>query len=307
MNQIITLTLAPAVDVEYHSAGSQPGLNRTYSHTVTAGGKGINVSRAILRLSDENETPLPLKTVFPCAGETGTLLRNLLENEGMDTNGAVETSGSTRVNTSLIPDHGREIEINAPGAPLTEDELAEIEERVLDNLLPGDVVCICGSVPAGVAKSYPAHLAKKVRRRGGIAVLDCDGEALIEAAKMDEDDAADLIKPNSAELSGLLSSLRPEFACFAKDGVRSENELRAACKALPFGSVIMTMAGDGSMYCSGGEVFTQGTTSVKVARLKGAGDTFLGAYVYYRYIAEVSARDAMAKASAEAARYVAGN
>ena len=57
MNQIITLTLAPAVDVEYHSAGSQPGLNRTYSHTVTAGGKGINVSRAILRLSDENETP----------------------------------------------------------------------------------------------------------------------------------------------------------------------------------------------------------------------------------------------------------
>ena len=204
MNQIITLTLAPAVDVEYHSAGSQPGLNRTYSHTATAGGKGINVSRAILRLSDENETPLPLKTVFPCAGETGTLLRNLLENEGMDTNGAVETSGSTRVNTSLIPDHGREIEINAPGAPLTEDELAEIEERVLDNLLPGDVVCICGSVPAGVAKSYPAHLAKKVRRRGGIAVLDCDGEALIEAAKMDEDDAADLIKPNSAELSGLL-------------------------------------------------------------------------------------------------------
>ena len=84
MNQIITLTLAPAVDVEYHSAGSQPGLNRTYSHTVTAGGKGINVSRAILRLSDENETPLPLKTVFPCAGETGTLLRNLLENEGME-------------------------------------------------------------------------------------------------------------------------------------------------------------------------------------------------------------------------------
>ena len=104
MNQIITLTLAPAVDVEYHSAGSQPGLNRTYSHTVTAGGKGINVSRIILRLAEENETPLPLKTVFPCAGETGTLLRNLLENEGMDTNGAVETSGSTRVNTSLIPD-----------------------------------------------------------------------------------------------------------------------------------------------------------------------------------------------------------
>lgn len=227
MNQIITLTLAPAVDVEYHSAGSQPGLNRTYSHTVTAGGKGINVSRAILRLSDENETPLPLKTVFPCAGETGTLLRNLLENEGMDTNGAVETSGSTRVNTSLIPDHGREIEINAPGAPLTEDELAEIEERVLDNLLPGDVVCICGSVPAGVEKSYPAHLAKKVRRRGGIAVLDCDGEALIEAAKMDEDDAAGSDK---AELSGAKrTSLIPKTGvCVLCEG-RSAFRKRASC------------------------------------------------------------------------------
>ena len=46
---------------------------------------------------------------------------------------------------------------------------------------------------------------------------------------------------------------------------------------------------------------------MKVARMKGAGDTFLGAYVYYRYIAEDSARDAMAKASSAAARYVAGN
>lgn len=304
MNQIITLTLSPALDVEYHSAYARAGLNRTYSHTVSAGGKGINVSRAILKLSEENGTPLPLKTVFPCGGETGELLRTLLENEGMDTNGAVVTSAATRVNTSLIPDNGDPIEINAPGAALSEDELAQIEKSVLDKLCVGDVVCICGSVPKGVPLSYPAKLVRKIKMRGGIAVLDCDGEALLEAARADEYDAADLIKPNSAELCGLLASLRPELSGIAKDGITCEAEFAEACRALPFGAVIMTMAEHGSMYFSKGEVLTQGTEPVKVGRLKGAGDTFLGAYVYSRLIAEMSSSEALKKASEEASAYI---
>ncbi len=303
MNQIITLTLSPALDVEYHSEYARPGLNRTYSHTVSAGGKGINVSRAILKLSEENGTPLPLKTVFPCGGATGELLRTLLENEGMDTNGAVETTGATRVNTSLIPENGSAIEINAPGAALDGEELLKIEKSVLDKLCEGDVVCICGSVPTGVAKSYPAQLAKKVKMRGGIAVLDCDGEALLEAAKMDIYDAADLIKPNSDELCGLLSVLHPEFGA-AKNGIRTEKEFAAACSVLPFGSVIMTMAEEGAMYFSHGEVLRQETIPVKVKRLKGAGDTFLGAYVYSRLISEMASSEALKKASEEAAEYI---
>ncbi len=306
MPRLITLTLSPALDVEYHSETSRSGLNRTYSHAVTAGGKGINVSRAVLKLAEAENREVQLKTVFPAAGDTGELLKKLLEREGFDLCGAVTTSGNTRVNTSLIPDIGSEIEINAPGAALSKEELDEIEKSVLEGVGVGDVVCICGSVPSGVSKSYPSILAKKVKRLGAVAVLDCDGETLLSAAKADEVDAADLIKPNTAELCGLLASLAPEYARFAKDGIRGEGEFKAACRVLPFGSVIMTMAGDGSMHCSGDEVVTARPTPRKVVRLKGAGDTFLGAYVYYRYICGDEVSAAMSKASEVSARYVAG-
>lgn len=310
MAKIITLTLSPAIDVEYHSERSHTGLNRTYSHTVSAGGKGINVTRSVIRLATSMGKAPEIVTVFPAAGETGSLLCGLLEKEGIDVSHAVRTGGSTRVNTSLIPDHGAETEINAPGTPLTLDELRRIEGIVLDSMESGDVVCICGSVPEGVSKSYPALLAKKVKRAGGIAVLDCDGEALLSAAREDECDAADVIKPNSAELCGLLASLIPEFASFAKDGIRSEAEFSAACNALPFGSVIMTMAGDGSMYSEvengRRKVFTIRPTPRRVVRLKGAGDTFLGAYVYARYICGEGAKQAMETASDFSAAYVGG-
>lgn len=310
MAKIITLTLSPALDVEYHSERSHTGLNRTYSHTVSAGGKGINVTRSVMKLAESMGKTAEIRTVFPAAGETGSLLCSLLEKEGIDVSCAVRTGGNTRVNTSLIPDNGAETEINAPGTSLTVDELRRIEGIVLGSMEKGDVVCICGSVPEGVAKSYPALLAKKVKRAGGIAVLDCDGEALLSAAREDECDAADLIKPNSAELCGLLASLVPEFASFAKDGIRSEVEFSAACNALPFGSVIMTMAGDGSMYSDAydgeREVFTVRPTMRKVVRLKGAGDTFLGAYVYARYICGSDAMSAMETASEFAAAYVGG-
>ena len=39
--KITTLTLSPAVDIEYHTASiNTSGLNRTSTHTITAGGKG---------------------------------------------------------------------------------------------------------------------------------------------------------------------------------------------------------------------------------------------------------------------------
>ena len=108
--KIVTLTLSPAVDIEYRAKDSAAaGLNRTYAHSLSAGGKGINVSRSVLKCAaaapDGEQFPFELKTVAPVGGETGELLRRILEKEGLSLT-AVGIEENTRVNVSLIPDEG---------------------------------------------------------------------------------------------------------------------------------------------------------------------------------------------------------
>ncbi len=174
---IVTLTLSPAVDIEYRLKTFTPGgLNRTQSHAVSAGGKGINVSRSILRCAEKDNPGFSLKTVAPVGGETGEMLQRILKKEGIDLT-AVPVKESTRVNVSVIPDEGHSVEINAPGTPVR-DALERIESEVLDGIGPGDCVVIAGSCPRDVPKSYPSELVAKVKATGADAVLDCDGEAL---------------------------------------------------------------------------------------------------------------------------------
>lgn len=296
MKKIYTVTLSPALDVEYHTDKVSMGLNRTRSHTVSAGGKGVNVSRAIAGLMKKYSADASLNTVFACGGETGELLRLLIEKDNLGRLYPVRCDLPTRVNTSLIPDSGEEIEINAPGTPVG-DGIYEIEKTVLSGIGNGDVVCVCGSVPSDVGKDYPAKLCAKIKKAGGVAVLDCDGEALKIAAEAEPESAADLIKPNLSELSALvvedLSDITPE-------------KFAGCCASLPFSSVIMTMAGDGAMYYSKGEYFTAAGEKKRVVRLKGAGDTFLGAYVFARYVMGEDSRRAVEFAVETAGKYVAG-
>lgn len=299
MKKILTLTLSPAVDIEYHTEKINPdGLNRTLNHTVTAGGKGINVSRSIrnclrrrIRLPEDVE----LITAAPVGGAMGKLLCDILENEDLPLT-AVEIAGNTRTNVSLIAEQGGEIEINAPGTPIG-DKLTEIEKLVLDTIREGDVVVIAGSCPSDVAKSYPSELCAKVKAKGAVCVLDCDGEALKIAVN-----AAcppDLIKPNDKELSGLVGQ-----------DLTTAQQIAQAAESLKVPVVVTTMAGDGAMITREVNDYRASTLvpteKRPVARLKGAGDTFLGAFVYAKFAAQMGDIEAMNFAGDVAGHYVAG-
>lgn len=296
--KIITLTLSPAVDIEYHTESVRyTGLNRTYSHKVSAGGKGINVSRVIehlLRRRIMLPESVELKTVAPVGGETGKMLAGILESEFLPLT-AVQIEENTRTNVSLIPDEGDAVEINAPGTPVG-DRLGEIEKAVLDELLPGDVVVIAGSCPADVPKSYPAKLCAKIRAKGAVCVLDCDGEALTIAVH--SECPPDVIKPNEQELSSLVGRT-----------LASMREISEAAESLPVPTVITTMAGDGAIITREVNDYRASTfvptVKRKVVRLKGAGDTFLGAFVYARFAMRMNDIGAMEFASEIAGDYVA--
>lgn len=268
--KIVTLTLSPAVDIEYRAAGDiAVGLNRTLGQNVSAGGKGINVSRSILRCAEKDGGAVDLKTVAPLGGEIGELLASLLRKEGMEIT-AVPIAENTRVNVSLIPENGKSLEINAPGTPIG-DALSEIEAAVLDGIGPGDCVVIAGSCPKDVLKSYPSELVGKVKQTGAEAVLDCDGEALRIAVNAPV--KPDLIKPNSEELAALCG-------CSPDD----PRELARAAEGLGIPTVITTRAGEDPLLTDERGTISFAQEKRPVVRLKGAGDTFLGAFVYARYV-----------------------
>ncbi len=268
--KIVTLTLSPAVDIEYRAAGDiAVGLNRTLGQNVSAGGKGINVSRSVLRCAEKDGGAVDLKTVAPLGGEIGELLASLLRKEGMEIT-AVPIAENTRVNVSLIPENGKSLEINAPGTPIG-DALSEIEAAVLDGIGPGDCVVIAGSCPKDVPKSYPSELVGKVKQTGAEAVLDCDGEALRIAVNAPV--KPDLIKPNSEELAALTG-------CSPDD----PRELARAAEGLGIPTVITTRAGEDPLLTDERGTISFAQEKRPVVRLKGAGDTFLGAFVYARYV-----------------------
>ena len=294
--KIVTLTLSPAVDIEYRAKDSAAsGLNRTYAHSLSAGGKGINVSRAILKYAaadpEREKFPFELRTVAPVGGETGELLRQLLEKEGISLT-AVGIEENTRVNVSLIPDSGASLEINAPGTPVG-CALGEIEKAVLDGIGAGDWVVIAGSCPKDVPKSYPSDLIAKIKERGAYAVLDCDGLALKIAVNAPV--KPDLIKPNNEELAELTG-------CSPFD----PGELAAAAESLGIPTVITTRAGEDPLLTDERGTIFISAVKRKVIRLKGAGDTFLGTFLYVLCVRDEPPECAMEAAVETAGRYVAG-
>ena len=294
--KIITLTLSPAVDVEFHLGGdvNPAGLNRSVDQRITAGGKGINVSRSILKEAKKDGADTAfLVTVAPVGGVCGEIIERILEDEGIPLT-AVKIANNTRLNASVIPPEGTSEEINAPGTPIG-DAKDGIERLLFSLVKKGDTVVIAGSCPKDVEKTYPAYLIGEIHKRGGYAVLDCDGEALRIAVTGEKENRPDLIKPNTDELCELTG----------KPTDTKEDAMRAA-ESLDGITVITTMAGDGSILTSDGKSTFFPTEKRKVVRQKGAGDTFLGAFVYaYKYKAMPSA-DAMTRANKAASAYVAG-
>src|SRR5690348_17559732 len=113
---IITLTLNPSLDrtVELGELVRGQMLRATASH-VDPGGKGVNVSRALLA------NGVASRAVLPCGGEDGRQLVALLQAEGVDLV-AVPIAGLTRSNTTLAEPDGTVTKVNDPAPTLSPSE-----------------------------------------------------------------------------------------------------------------------------------------------------------------------------------------
>lgn len=262
---IYTITLNPAIDETLEVELLQPGAtHRVLSHCRYAGGKGINVARA-LRVFAEECTALTV-----AGGATGQELAGLLRGDELPCT-IYAAPQPTRVNLKITSRaDGLTTELNATGR-LGETAPAErLKLELLERLLPGDIVVLCGSLPQDLPAGWYRDFAIACRAKGAAIYLDTAGEPLILGVAAQPD----CIKPNRQELEPLY-------------GYRLENTeaiAEAAWQLLHrgIGQVVVFLGAEGALLATRETVLLAAAPAVPTANATGAGDTMMAALVYAR-------------------------
>jgi 1-phosphofructokinase family hexose kinase len=192
---IITVTLNAAIDKTLAVPNFRLGRrHRAVEQTAMAGGKGVNVARALRALGQ------PVIATGVAGGPTGTRIVEHLTEEGI-LNDFVRIREESRTSTAVVdPTSGEQTEINEHGPQVSDQELDLFVDKLL-YLAKGAAVCVfAGSLPRGVDPGLYGRLIEEMRRLGVTTVLDAEGEPLLVATRR----GPDVVSPNELEAEGLV-------------------------------------------------------------------------------------------------------
>lgn len=196
---IVTLTPNPSIDRTVGFRELRRGsVNRASSSRVDAGGKGVNVSRA---LTAQGAGTI---AVLPEGGPEGSLMATLLDDAGVTRRG-VPISESVRLNVTAVEPDGTTTKLNEPGPHLDEGQVRALLAAVATSVegAPGGAWVVgCGSLPPGAPVDLYARLARSARDAGALVAVDTSGAPLRPAVEA----GPDLVKPNRLELEELVGA-----------------------------------------------------------------------------------------------------
>lgn len=258
---IVTLTLNPSLDRSIEVGKLVVGdVNRATSAHLDPGGKGVNVSRALLA------NGVASRAVVPCGGDEGGQLIRLLVAEGVDVR-AVPITGNTRSNITITEPDGTTTKINEPGPLLSPDEFTAVIDQVLSAGGDSGVVVVSGSNPPGLPVEAFAEFCRRVLLAGLGLVVDTSGPALREAARA----GATLVKPNRDELAEVVR--RPLLAL--RDVIDAAQELRS----WGAGAVLASLGADGAVLVDAAGVVAGDAPVARPRSSVGAGDALLAGFI----------------------------
>jgi 1-phosphofructokinase family hexose kinase len=173
----------------------QPGQrHRASGWLMLAGGKGINIARALKRLD------VPVVATGLAGGRTGAAIVSELTREGI-LNDFVQIADESRTSTAVVDSTGGSYtEINEWGPNVEPKELDFLLEKLRYLTRGADAVVFAGSLPRGVAEDFYAEAIRELNRRGVQTILDAEGEPLRLGALAEPY----LVSPNEREAEGLV-------------------------------------------------------------------------------------------------------
>jgi 1-phosphofructokinase family hexose kinase len=259
---IVTVTPNPTLDrtlvVRNYAIG---GVHRASETLLTAGGKGLNVARAVHVL---NYPALALSLI---GGVTGRVLAQIAAQEGLP-HEYVEITGETRVTTVVVdPDHSSTTVINEAGPIVDAAEWNRLVTVVRSRATNAALVALCGRLPPGLPMSCLPDLVRTLTANGIRVAVDTSGEPLRLALSA----APWLIKVNTDEAGQALGW-----------PVRTVDEARRAARQMRERGicfVILTMGAMGAVLSAEEGEWLATPPSLRPLSLVGSGDALLGGWL----------------------------
>lgn len=258
---IVTVTLNPSLDRTLEVDRLDRGaVLRTSVPTLEAGGKGVNVTRALAA------NGIRSTAVLPIGGGEGAELARLLEQDGVVAR-VVPVAGQTRSNITIAESDGTVTKLNEPGPTISAQELEALSAAIADATTPGDWLVISGSMPPDFTGEQLTALLAGVAGRGIQLAVDTSGDALVAAL----DARPRLIKPNRAELAELVGRPLGSIA----DVIEAARGIQSRGVEI----VLVSLGADGAVLV-GPDHLLVGESWVATPRSTvGAGDCFLAGFL----------------------------
>lgn len=238
------------------------GVFRPQQALAAAGGKGINVARAVRVLGAD-----PLCGGF-LAGHTGRFIADRLHQEGLQSCWTMLETGESRTCIIVVdPDTGDNLVINEAGMQVDAEDWRRLAADVLAAAESVSAVCISGSVPPGSPPEALVSLLQKLVRTGKPVWVDTSGTPLEAAVNV----PGIHLKINDEEAAALLN--RP--ITNPVEAAQAGTDLQARLE----GMVVVTLGAKGAVLVGEGGAWWATPPDVQATSAVGSGDSFLAGMV----------------------------
>jgi 6-phosphofructokinase 2 len=252
---IVTITLNPSLDQHITVDGLVlDGTNRWSRLHRYAGGKGIDVSRAIHEMGGRT-----IAYGF-IGGPVGRAVEILLDEEEVPFS-FTPIERETRTNFIITDSKtGRQTRIDAPGPRISRDEFERFQRKMRRIRPSPDLIVMGGSLPPGIPNDVYYSIIMEAKTFGVRTILDSDGQWLAEGIKAQPY----LVKPNVREAEELLGRELP-----TEDAI-----IKGALDIVDMGVeiAVISRGGEGVIAATNNEVLKAVPPEVKVKSAVGAGD-----------------------------------
>jgi len=262
---VLTVTVNPAIDKVIKTRRFEIGQdNRVHFVFRSAGGKGINVSRALSHLK------VPTRAIGILAGPAGAYIRAVLEAENIKED-FLQIPGESRTSMTVIsPATKQPTRILEPGPLLQSYHRRIFQKKYMRLAKNARWVIISGRNALGAPDDFYRQLIRRAKQMKKRVILDTSGRPL----KWGLQARPYMIKPNRQEAEELIGQ-----------PLASPRQWRRALEILldkGVEVVLISLGRAGAVASNGEEYWHVQPPAIRIVNSVGCGDAMIAGYVYAR-------------------------